>query len=48
MNTEEKVREYFKKKYGVYPTDEQFEETMNSLKHMGKAIFRYLQSFASN
>jgi len=39
---EEKIREYFKKKYGVYPTDSQLKETIGSLKSLGKAVFHFL------
>jgi len=46
IKIENKVRKYFKKKYGVNPTETQLKETADSLKLLGKVIFKYLRSSA--
>ena len=39
---ENKVREYFKKKYGVYPNESQLKNSIGSLGLLGKVIFHFL------
>jgi len=36
---EEKVRQYFRKKYGVYPTDLQLKNSIDSLRLLGRSFF---------
>jgi hypothetical protein len=41
--SEKEIREYFKRKYNLDMTEDDYQETSQSLYYLGKAIYRSLQ-----